>query len=76
MGYFTNGIEGADYQEEYYNHCLHDKNEDCDIWLIHIIYNNDREKTPEKQPDILDMLIPRDSNGNNLQCHMLIPINK
>lgn len=73
MGYFANGTEGADYMEEYCENCVHEKEyRECTVLFMHINcdYN---DCGVESNP--LHKLIPRDENGNNLQCTMFIPIN-
>lgn len=70
MGYFSNGFECVDYQEQYCCNCVHDKNMDCPIWLAHLMYNSEGANTSEH---ILHLLIPRtkDRLGNE-KCSMFI----
>ena len=68
MGYFSNGTEGADYQERYCSRCVHDKNQDCPIWTAHLMLNYQECSKPDS---ILHMLIPRDG-ARNLPCRLFI----
>lgn len=68
MGYFSNGIEGADYQERYCSRCVHDKNQDCPIWTAHLMLNYQECNKPDS---ILHMLIPRDG-VRNLPCRLFV----
>jgi len=70
MGYFSNGTEGMDYQNNYCSRCVHDVNSDCPIWLAHLIYNY---AECNKEDSILHMLIPRTEDGlDNEQCRLFI----
>lgn len=71
MGYFSNGTEGAMYEEEYCVHCVHDINGDCPVLLAHLIYNYDH---CNKEDSILHMLIPRVKGPPyNEKCKMFYP---
>jgi len=73
MGYFSNGTEGVDYQNNYCSRCVHDVNSDCPIWLAHLIHNYDE---CNKDDSILHMLIPRSEDGlENEQCKLFYPLN-
>lgn len=40
MGYFSNGTEGADYEEKYCNHCVHQLEDyGCPCWNAHYFWN-------------------------------------
>ncbi len=74
MGYFSNGAEGAAYQEEWCNHCVHDKEfrktgeGGCQVWAAHLVYNVEAELSK-----VLNMLIPRTEGGlDNEKCVMFI----
>lgn len=69
MGYFPNGMSGAIYQEQYCVRCVHDKNNDCPIWLAHLLKNYDEHS---KKDSLLHLFIPRDKDGENEQCKMFI----
>ncbi len=75
MGYFSNGAEGLDYEQEYCERCIHQNGPDgeggCDVWAIHHHRNyadcNDKDS-------ILHMLIPRSEDGmDNERCRMFWP---
>jgi hypothetical protein len=68
MGYFSNGGEGADYQHNWCNRCIHDRNHDCAVWLLHLLMNYEQNKN-QSAANVLDVLIPRDGVGNK-QCAM------
>jgi hypothetical protein len=70
MGYFPNGTAGDVYQEMYCSKCHHDINEDCPVFLAHLVYNYDECNKPDS---ILHMLIPRNAKGNNEECRLFIP---
>jgi hypothetical protein len=70
MGYFSNGSEGEDYHERYCSRCVHDKDENCPVWLAHLLYSYRDCNVPES---ILHLLIPRESGGlTNGACLMFI----
>lgn len=70
MAYFSNGSEGMDYQAQYCERCVHDRNQDCPIWLAHLMHNYDENDKPDS---ILHMLIPRSKDGlSNEQCKLFI----
>ena len=70
MAYFSNGTEGAMYQERWCSRCVHDVHEDCPIWAAHLLHNSDGANNPEH---ILHMLIPRSKGGlGNERCAMFI----
>ena len=71
MGYFSNGTEGESYQEQFCNHCLNDRNEDCPIWGLQLSYNYNCAYW-----DILDQFIPKTKDGRNGQCKMFISTKK
>jgi hypothetical protein len=74
MGYFSNGTEGEDYFDAYCSKCIHDINEDCPVWQMHLLYSYElcnADKDPGKQ--MLDMLIPPTSDGlYNKRCTMFV----
>ena len=77
MGYFSNGTEGMDYQERFCNRCVHDKNQDCPVWLVHLVFNYEQLKNHPKQHgpmrELLSALIPeRADHLGNEQCKMFI----
>lgn len=71
MGYFSNGTEGMDYEEQYCRRCLHNGppgGPGCPIMLLHLIHNYDE---CNKEDSFLHTLIPR-SGIKNEQCSMFI----
>ena len=67
MGYFSNGIEGDMYEEEYCHHCIHYHEEySCPVLEAHAIWNYDECNKPDS---ILHKIIPKiivkgvDKNG-------------
>ena len=73
MGYFSNGSEGADYQERYCNHCVHDVNLDCPIWMLHLLWNSEAAGDEDKAY-VLNRFIPIDGITNG-ECTMFIDTN-
>jgi len=75
MGYFSNGTEGEYYRSAYCENCIHDINNDCPIWNLHLLWNYEAVGTnkDEDKELALEMFIPRSKNGlNNEQCKMFI----
>ncbi len=71
MGYFSNGSEGLDYEEQYCLKCIHYTDaQGCVILYAHTLYNYDE---CNKKESILHILIPRDAQGYNEQCRMFKP---
>ena len=70
MGYFPNGSAGADYQDRFCDHCVHDENNDCPVWLAHLLYNG---RDCNDDESILHLLIPftKDKLGNE-QCLLFV----
>lgn len=67
MGYFSNGSEGLAYQDKYCSRCVHDINQNCQVWLAHLLYNSGKEN------QVLELLIPQNESGlGNEQCTMFI----
>lgn len=70
MAYFSNGIEGMIYQEQWCNRCVHDDADGgCPVWNAHLDRNYDECSKPES---ILHMLIPRETTTVNGKCRMFI----
>jgi hypothetical protein len=67
MGYFSNGTEGEDYQQEYCVRCQHFN--DCAVWDAHLLHNYDE---CNKRDSILHDLIPRGERGMNGKCRMFL----
>lgn len=70
MGYFSNGTEGEIYQEDFCFKCVHDQDQNCRVWLAHLLYNYSFQ-----EKSMLDLLIPRSKDGlSNDKCTMFIPL--
>lgn len=76
MGFFPPGSEFGIYFEQYCEHCAHlgdlEHPGDCAVLDAHLYYGTAEIDGNFPSP-ILDMLIPRDVQGNNLQCRMFVP---
>jgi hypothetical protein len=80
MGYFSNGAEGAMYQEVFCERCIHFKDEGdgrgpgCPVWDAHLFYAYELCNEDDHPGKImLDMLIPRREDGGyngNGRCTM------
>lgn len=72
MAYFSNGCEGADYQEQYCVKCVHDVDSNCPVWLLHYLHNYEECNKPDS---MLHALIPRSKDGlSNEKCKMFYGI--
>lgn len=72
MGYFSNGAEGADYEETYCRRCIHygpEEGPGCPVWLAHLLHNYDECNNDES---ILHLLIPHTADGGNGECTMFV----
>ncbi len=72
MGYFSNGVEGLDYEGRFCDRCVHQKPDDggCMVWLAHLLHNY---KQTDETKSVLNLLIPRSKDGlGNEQCTMFI----
>lgn len=69
MGYFSNGSEGADYEERVCTGCAHNKPDElCPVMSAHMLYNYEHCNDPTS---ILHMLIPLSKSGlGNEVCTM------
>jgi hypothetical protein len=70
MGYFPNGCAGEDYQAKWCRRCVHDVNEDCAVWMVHLLANYEECDRPDS---LLHVLIPRE-NVDNQRCRMFLEI--
>src|SRR5688572_29108101 len=72
MGYFSNGSEGENFQSKFCARCVHDMNQNCPIWLLHLMWNYDAiGKTPdETKAAALETLMPRSKDGLSNKCNM------
>lgn len=71
MAYFSNGTEGAIYEEHYCSRCQHYRGMDgCPILSAHMLYNY---RDCNDETSILHILIPRSKDKlSNEQCAMFI----
>jgi len=68
MGYFSNGSECDSFRAAMCDKCWHDRNQNCPIWLAHLIHNYE---DCNKKDSILHLLIPR--NGiHNGDCKLFV----
>jgi hypothetical protein len=80
MGYFSNGCEGYDYQENYCSRCVHHPqtrdDPSCPVWMAHYLEAYSVDNVKEKPLGrVLNLLIPREKGGlNNLECAMFVPL--
>jgi hypothetical protein len=74
VGYFSNGTEGAMYEEDYCNRCVHRGNDEdggCVVWLAHLMYSYTECNSKSNAKHILDLLIPPSKDHlYNEQCRM------
>ncbi len=65
MGYFSNGIEGDEYEAQYCNKCVHNLEEfGCPVLELHLLYNYDE---CNNEDSILHKAIPFEK-GENGRC--------
>jgi hypothetical protein len=72
MGYFSNGSEGAIYEETFCKRCVHfgpEEGPGCVIWMAHLLHNYDE---CNKDDSILHLLIPRKGIENG-KCNLFLP---
>jgi hypothetical protein len=76
MGYFSNGTEGADFEEQFCKRCVHygpEEGPGCPVWLAHLLYNYEECNSDSNAKSILDMLIERDTITSN-RCTMFVEV--
>jgi hypothetical protein len=83
MACFSNGTGGESYYEEYCARCVHDwRNKPldeptCPVWYFHLEWNymacDPKDDAGRIMKHVLDVTIPQDDDGHNLQCRMFIP---
>lgn len=75
MGYFSNGTEGASYEEQYCSTCQHGgPGGTCSVWLAHLMHAYSESGTKSAAEQILETLIPRSEPIGNGKCTMHLPI--
>jgi len=68
MAYFSNGLEGMDYQARYCDKCANaDDDGMCAIWDAHLVFAYGAEGDMK---GVLNMLIPEGEDGFAAQCSM------
>ena len=73
MGYFSNGMEGMIYESQYCDKCVYSLDtHGCPIWGAHLMWNYDE---CNKKDSVLHKMIPRDNNGENMECIFFIKRN-
>jgi hypothetical protein len=75
MGYFSNGSEGMDYEEQFCRRCIHygpEEGPGCPVWLAHLLFNYEECNRESNAHTMLDMLIPREDSVGNLECTMFV----
>lgn len=81
MGYFSNGTEGAFFEEEWCDTCQHgqDLHSDspsggCPVWDAHLFFAYEECGKKSNAEQILTLLIPRNADGLGNQCRMHLPL--
>jgi hypothetical protein len=74
MGYFSNGSQAADYQAQFCDRCFHDRDNNCPILLLHLLWNYDAvgRNADETKKIALNTFIPCEGIQNK-QCLMFVP---
>ena len=75
MGYFSNGMEGGDYQETYCLRCVHfgpEEGPGCPVWFAHLLFAYEECNSTSNAKTMLDLLIPRSADGANEECSMFV----
>ena len=71
MGYFANGTEGLQYQEEHCSRCVHSQQSaeypSCPVWDAHVLFAYEECDSKSNAEQILELLIPNAGTGN-AQC--------
>jgi hypothetical protein len=74
MGAFLTETEIGRYFGLFCAHCIHGgdraSTQECTVWDVHMTYPLREVDDPRS---ILHVLIPRDEQGNNLQCRLFVP---
>lgn len=69
MGYFANSEDGAQYEQQWCDRCVHQMDESggCAVMTAHLLRSYEE---CNKQDSLLNVLIPRNQDGENLMCRM------
>jgi len=72
MGYFANGTEGARYEAEYCDRCIHrvNRDEECPVLFLHLMWNYEQCRDKLKK-DTLELFIPQEGVFNG-KCKMWV----
>lgn len=79
MAYFSNGSEGAQYQEIYCVRCANYRDKDdgrgpgCPVWDVHLLYAYEEANETSNAKYILDILIPIGKDNFAAECSMFFP---
>lgn len=79
MAYFSNGTEGAMYEDYYCSRCIHYDREigvdkPCPIWMAHLLFSYEECNEDSNAKTMLDMLIPMKEDGITPdECSMFVP---
>jgi hypothetical protein len=68
MGYFSNGTEGDEYRAALCDRCVRGAGL-CPVWTAHLMGNYSQHSIGVLE-SVLNELIPRGPNGENLQCRL------
>lgn len=74
MAYFSNGTEGMDFEAMVCVNCRHsicDEDGQCPIMLIHQMFNYEQWGNARLN-QVLEILIPRDTDGFSRKCSMFL----
>lgn len=79
MGYFANGTQNEIFRGLYCDHCIHDREQDCPIILLHLMWNYEQFKShTQPRPNgvqttkrkALAAFIPIEKPGEPQECKM------
>ena len=61
------------WEEENCRRCQHDRDDGCAVLAVHLLYNYDQQDAGQgKLKAAMRLLIPRDDDGFNGRCSMLL----
>ncbi len=73
IGYFANGEEGRAFQNEFCHNCIHDIEENCPLFAVHLVYNYEQQdKGNEMTKNALEMLVERTDKWPGNKCLMFV----
>jgi hypothetical protein len=62
VGYFSNGSEGMDFEEQFCRRCIHygpEEGPGCPVWFAHLLFAYEECNSDSNAKTILDLLIER-----------------